>query len=396
MATDFNSYNVEGMGLTSDSGYGRSSAIPQFGYESSTKKFDSSMYKVDGLSYPQDLDTNDKYGKHKVVFYINVSVDSKVLKNGENTLATVENVQRDMRGTFIGEQVGKTKTETAATVASAAATVAVAGGALGGMLGAGGTVGKLGGLLTGATGTLIATSTNNQEVTAAEPRAPTFSRPQKRLRAAIALYIPNNLQIRYSVGWGEEEMMGLSAFGQLGKGADELVRAMSGENKLNIGAAGGVAASVLTNLGIKNAPLGSQMATAAGIAANPKKEQSFKDVDFRTFTMDYQFSPRDSKEAQNILDIIRTFKYHMHPEFQRDDAFIYIYPSEFDVVYYKNNQENLNIHRHTSCVLTEMNVNYSPNGVFSTFPDGMPTNISVSLTFRELQLLTKETIEKYT
>ena len=85
----------------------------------------------------------------------------------------------------------------------------------------------------------------------------------------------------------------------------------------------------------------------------------------------------------------------MHPEFKSSDAFLYIYPSEFDIVYYKGSMENLSIHRHTSCVLTELNVNYTPNGVFTTFPNGMPTQINMTMTFKELMLLSKETIEKY-
>jgi len=96
------------------------------------------------------------------------------------------------------------------------------------------------------------------------------------------------------------------------------------------------------------------------------------------------------------LNIIRSFKYHMHPEFKDTTGFLYIYPSEFDIVYYKGTQENLNIHRHTSCVLTEMNVNYTPNGIFSTFANGMPTQINITLTFKELMLLSKELIEKFT
>jgi hypothetical protein len=54
----------------------------------------------------------------------------------------------------------------------------------------------------------------------------------------------------------------------------------------------------------------------------------------------------------------------------------------------------LNLHRHTSCVLTELNVNYTPNGTFSTFKDGRPTQINVSMTFRELTILTKELISE--
>jgi len=94
------------------------------------------------------------------------------------------------------------------------------------------------------------------------------------------------------------------------------------------------------------------------------------------------------------MNIIREFKYHMHPEFKDANQFLYIYPSEFDIFYYQGAQENLNIHKHTSCVLTEMNLNYTPNGNFTTFDNGMPTQINMTLTFRELALLSKETVKE--
>jgi hypothetical protein len=88
----------------------------------------------------------------------------------------------------------------------------------------------------------------------------------------------------------------------------------------------------------------------------------------------------------------------MHPEFKGAGELLFIYPSEFDIVYYTNGSENKNIHKHTSCVLTEMSVNYTPNGVFNTFFEsktggGMPTQINVNLTFRELQILNKELVK---
>lgn len=374
-----------------------SSATPEFDYQADV--FNSSKYNVDGYMYPADLESS-RYGGNKVVFYINVSVDSKVLRPGSE-LATVDDVQNRMRGDLIGEQVGATPAQTAAAIAATTLVTTVGGGALGSLFGLG-SAGAIPGLATGATATYLASSTNNQEASAATPRAPTFARPQKRLKTAIALYIPHALNIRYSVGWGEEETFALSAFGQAAQKGEEAVRAMfsdmanasTGSSQVS---AGGLAGGVLGNLGIRNAPMGEQFGIATGVAANPKKEQAFKNVDFRTFMMDYDFAPRDAAEAANVLNIIKAFKYHMHPEFKEGSAkFLYVYPSEFDVVYYHGQRENLNIHRHTSCVLTELQVNYSPNGVFSTFPNGMPTHIRVSMTFRELQLLSKETIEKYT
>jgi hypothetical protein len=128
-------------------------------------------------------------------------------------------------------------------------------------------------------------------------------------------------------------------------------------------------------------------------AGNPRKEQIFKGVDYRRFTFDYQFAPRDAAEAQAALNIIWLFKYHMHPEFKDANNFVYVYPSEFDIEYYIGERQNTSLNKISSCVLTEMNVNYSPNGVFTTFPDGTPTQINVTLNFVELETLTKERIE---
>ena len=52
----------------------------------------------------------------------------------------------------------------------------------------------------------------------------------------------------------------------------------------------------------------------------------------------------------------------------------------------------MNLHRHTSCVLKDMSVNYTPNGMFNTFDDGMPTQINVTLSFVELAILTKQNL----
>lgn len=359
-------------------------AVPTFNYTQSS--YDSKKYSVDGLSYPEDLLSNTKeHGDNTVMFYINTSVDSRVFKQGVE--ATAAPVQRNMRGGLVGQNITDKEALTAVTMVGAASA------AFGGKVLGGSAIGgaALGGAVALGTAAAISSQANNAEVAAGEEKPLTFTRPQKQLKAAIALHIPNQIAARYSVGWGEEDTFALSA---AAKGADEIYRSFS--NDANLNRMSGLAKEIIANQALEKGPFGKDLGIAAGVAANPKKEQAFKNVDFRTFTFEYQFSPKSVTEAQNVLNIIRAFKYHMHPEFTSSNQFVYVYPSEFDIVYYKNGQENLNIHRHTSCVLTEMNVNYSPNGVFSTFSNGMPTQISLTLTFKELMLLTKESIEKYT
>jgi hypothetical protein len=339
--------------------------------------FNTGQYQVNSHTYPTDLLSSvGSYGGNYVIFYINVAVDSKLQGKSYSESDFIEDVPRRDRGALVALNLNST--QLAATVAGAGALQ----GALGGGLLKGGNIAEVakGAAVGGAAGTVVGTVVANEAATA--------SRAQRRLKTAIAMHVPNQLSIRYGVNWGDEDTGNFQMVAQ----APEMAKAlMAGDMK----GLGDKASAIATNLAIANAPgqIGNSMSAATGLAANPKKEQLFKSVDFRTFSFDYQFFPRSQEEAANVLKIIREFKFHMHPEFKDAGNFLYIYPSEFDISYYQNGSENLNLHKHTSCVLCELNVNYTPNGSFTTFPNGMPTQINVTLGFKELALLTKDKVD---
>ena len=128
-----------------------------------------------------------------------------------------------------------------------------------------------------------------------------------------------------------------------------------------------------------------------GTTPNPFREQMFKSVDNRTFNFEYRFLPRSAQEARNVENIIKRFKFHMHPEVTAGGLF-YVYPSEFNIVYYYNGQENRHIAKISTCVLTDLSVDYGGSNGFHTFADGTPTEITLRLGFKELETLTKERI----
>lgn len=329
----------------------------------------NSQYKVQSHMYPNDLFASDgRYGGNYAIFYINVNIDSKLSKSlGEDQF--VKEIPPRDRGDLIAQDLSTTK------LFAANATLNAGGALLGSALGIGGASAAA-----AALGTVGAGATANYAASA--------NRSQKRLKTAIALHIPNQLQIRYGVQYSEEDTL---AMAMASTGIDELLKATVGGGKIKD--LGDPVQAAVTNLALSKGPGGSAMSVATGLAANPKKEQVFKGVDFRTFQFDYQFFPRSADEALNVKRILYEFKYHMHPEFKDSNNFVYIYPSEFDVFYYQGGLENPHIHRHTSCVLTEMSINYTPNGNFTTFDNGQPTQINVTLNFRELALLTKDKIK---
>ena len=88
------------------------------------------------------------------------------------------------------------------------------------------------------------------------------------------------------------------------------------------------------------------------------------------------------------------FKLHMQPEYKDANNFLYIYPSEFDIVHYNGLDENLHLPRHTSCVLTDLSINYAPQSQFTSFEGGIPSQINISMTFKELVQMSKERIQE--
>lgn len=349
--------------------------------------FNRSQYgSIGNYMYPSDLmDPTNQYGGNFVIFYINVHEDSYLLREGK--VAEVEgNIPPRQQGFLSGQQVNDTAVKTTGVVL----------GAVGGGV-AGAIAGSLG-VSNIASTTIGGAAIGGMAMLATVSEIGSVKAQYKQIKDAIALYIPSDMSVRYGVQWAEEDMAGAGAI--FGMGENLLNAAKSATKNLDaslseLQAGLGTASSFVTSAVINATPVGQAMGKMSGVAANPKKEQIFRQVDYRSFTFSYQFFSRSPEEAQQIRNIIKLFKLHMHPEYKKDTGnFLYLYPSEFDIYYYNNGKENMNLHRHTSCVLTDMTVVYTPMGQFVSFADGMPTQINITLQFRELALLSKELIEE--
>lgn len=354
----------------------------------------SDKYKVDQYVYPNDLQSDD-YAGHKVVFYINIAEDSKFAHNKTDFIDMKDMDIPRMRGPLLAGGYGlRGLVYSGYGLAIGTAGIAGAKAAFNALYGVGARErGKAAGvgLAIGAIGAAAVLGAGTEAIINI---ATTATRAQRRLKTAIALHTPNNLSIRYNTNWeSEDTALGLVP-AELGQaGLDSIQKFFgSGSTKLPTESKEKPFSSAIANIAFQKGPNAGMISAATGLAANPRKEQIFKGVDFRTFTFDYQFFPRSIDEAKNVENIIQMFKFHMQPEMKDAKSFIYLYPSEFDIVYYKGADENMHIHRHTSCVLVDMNINYTPNGNFNTFANGMPTQINITLTFKELALIDKDMI----
>lgn len=205
-------------------------------------------------------------------------------------------------------------------------------------------------------------------------------------QVSIALYVPDSLSFDTKVTYEQEGISankrniidtfdgggnGLQAFGS---GLEEAFEGM-------IDSAGNAVTG-----GVKN--------FLQGKAKNPMEEQFFKGVEFRSHSFSYEFYPKSSDEAQQVQDIIWSFKSAMLPDTfanaEADGAAegYYNYPNIFDIYY--EGSIDLRFEDFLPSVLTDCTVSHSTK----LYEDGYPVSTELGLEFTEVKVITQETYQQ--
>ena len=112
------------------------------------------------------------------------------------------------------------------------------------------------------------------------------------------------------------------------------------------------------------------------------------------FPFEFEFFPRDADESKKVLEIIRCFKYYAAPQLGSEEGFAGAFissPDVFQLTYMSGKgKPHPFLNNFMPMALVETKVNYSGSGTFSTFHDGTPTHIKLTLTFKELNPVYRE------
>jgi hypothetical protein len=221
--------------------------------------------------------------------------------------------------------------------------------------------------------------------------------------AKLALYMPPDISVKYGAQWETTQLQVEQAVAA-GKTAMSSVEGMSdADMSLNsiIQSQGGYGAARALATAIdsaKSSSLSSELDVRSRKTVNPHQAMMFKGVDFREFKFDFDLQARSYEESIAIRKIIKLFKWAMHPS-KPDDGLFFTYPNIFDIYLYTgdNNKWMFNI---AQCVLTSMDVNYGGASATSFFGSGdgdlgsgAPVYVKLSVSFKELSILTKENIK---
>lgn len=131
-----------------------------------------------------------------------------------------------------------------------------------------------------------------------------------------------------------------------------------------------------------------------GKALNPQVELLFRNTANRSFVFDFRFQPKTQQESDNIRNIIYLFRRYAAPDLAAEgEGAYFIPPGEFDIQYCFKQQENDYLGRISTCVLENIDVNYSSAGQYATFYDGAPVEINMQLRFKEVDIITRDMVD---
>ena len=216
---------------------------------------------------------------------------------------------------------------------------------------------------------------------------------------AICIYMPPGIKVGYNQSYDNDTETGIAGDVQEAMTAAKSAEDVSGAI---ISAFDGLAGSVFRQAGtavgefVSMAGAGDPVRFTMkrfGTAINPRNEAYYNTPTQRTFNYTFDFWPRSKKEAEAVEQIILLFKINSAPGLTAGDG-LFQNPNYFKISYMYNGEENQHLHKIGACYCTDVSVDYSPDGQFTTFEGGQPVHTKLTVSFLEDRIITKADIER--
>ena len=222
--------------------------------------------------------------------------------------------------------------------------------------------------------------------------------PRKRTESSIAMYMPATVAVSTQMSYGETEMGAFaSSAAEAGKSmfagdimgsfkntnfSQDVIDALTGAAKT----AGGTTASAVQ--------------IQSGKVFNNRLEMIFQGINRREFSFSFKCMPKSESEASNVRKIAEMFRFYMSPSFNgaMNTSRVFNVPATFEIQFcHAMGQPNQYLHRIGECVLTSCNITYGGERVqfYRPSQDGLgapPVETQIDLTFKELEIMTREKI----
>ena len=214
------------------------------------------------------------------------------------------------------------------------------------------------------------------------------------------LYMPQDIQGQYGANWGG------ASFGANFKGLSETF-ARGGMPNLNsfantissltgsLKTASYKAAVDAMNKGLgTSVTLKQLMGGVSGTIMNPNVEMMYESPELRGFQLRFKMQARNKDESINIKKICYQFKRALHAGFGGSVAFTATHagsmitvPKIVQVSFMTGSDLNVYVPQYKPCAITQVDVNYTPDGAWAPLDGGAPVATEISVTFKETKLI---------
>lgn len=259
---------------------------------------------------------------------------------------------------------------------------------------------------------------------------------KKQIATTISLYMPDTLSMNYHAEYSELSIQDATnsmnrVAGAIGSLAEDVQKGGVGGDNLknsvakNVNAYGAEAALRAVDAATGRTDLTTLGLRAMGLAINPQLQLVYKGVGFRTFSMEFLFTPSTKEESDQVSAIVNSFIYAAAPTVQTEtNGMYFIPPSIFNMSFMvaetgqfssltnmlqkagnsiipgvplgtslarrfgaaSTGVENDRLYKVGDCVLEDISVDYAPNG-WAAYSGGAPVQTRLTLSFKEMDIL---------
>ena len=207
---------------------------------------------------------------------------------------------------------------------------------------------------------------------------------------SVVLPIPGNIMDTNVVSWGGDSMDPLAAamanvaYTAITKGVEKGATEFGDLLKQAGANAGPVKKALGSAIAGFASKTGAQLLQRTeGAIMNPNMELLFNNPSLRQFNFSWKLAPRSSDEAQEVIKIIRFFKQGMAPIREAPNLFLKS-PNTWKLTYKHKASDHKYLNKFKECAMLNCGIQYTPDGSYATFEDGVMTSYQMTLSFQEL------------
>ena len=218
-----------------------------------------------------------------------------------------------------------------------------------------------------------------------------------RSRGTVTLPIQSGIKDQNAAGWGEDTMTAMDiakagiALKTITGGAEGFGDSINELSKQLKDSGKDFEKFAASTFAEKAANVKGLLARTQGVVVNPNLELLFQKPSLRPFSFTFKLSARSKPEAEEIVKIIRFFKQNMAPQkgggSGGTSANLFLKaPNTFQIHYlHLGKDEHPFIGRAKECAMTSFEVDYTPDGNYSTLKDGFMTSYTITMSLKELE-----------